>query len=331
MRPATPPCCSATRSKGKVAIVVAWAFLLLLLGGPACAEFPSNAIEITVPFGAGNAADISARHLADGLAKHLGVSVHVVNRPGGGGAVAFTHVVQQRPDGYTLGYITSTISTSYYSGILPFDYTAYAPVAGVTTETPVLVVRADAPWHSVKEMVEDARREPGRLRIGNSGTGTHTHLSAAAVFAGAGVKIVDVPFGTGQAAVNLLGNRIEGVVQLPPAVIALVKSGDLRVLAALGSQRDRIFPETPTTGEAGFPVALDLWRGVVAPKGTPVAVIKKLEEAIRLVVGSLEFQNAGRELGFLPAFLSTNDFGNLISADDKKLAALMATLGLKKR
>jgi tripartite-type tricarboxylate transporter receptor subunit TctC len=329
MTPASPPWCRARRSTGGIAVASAGAFLLLLLAGPADAQFPTGPIEITVPFGVGNAADVSARHLADGLAKQLGVPVNVVNRPGGG--VAFTHVVQQRPDGYMLGYITSTISTSYYSGILPFDYSAYAPVAGVTTETPVLVVRADAPWRTLKEMVEDAKGNPGKLRIGNSGTGTHTHLSAAALFGGAGASVVDVPFGAGQATVNLLGNRIEGVVQLPPAVIAHVRAGDLRVLAALGSRRDRIFPDTPTAGEVGFPVPLDLWRGVVAPKGTSAVVIEKLEEAIRRVVASPEFQAAGKELGFLPAFLSTNDFGNLISADDKKLAALMATLGLKKR
>jgi tripartite-type tricarboxylate transporter receptor subunit TctC len=87
------------------------------------------------------------------MSKRLGVPVPVVNRTGGGGAVAFTHVTQQRPDGYAVGYITSTVSTSYYSGVLPFDHTAFAPVARVTIETPVLVVRADAPWKTLKEMV----------------------------------------------------------------------------------------------------------------------------------------------------------------------------------
>ncbi len=233
------------------------------------APFPTKPVEMTVPFGAGNAADVTARHLADGMAKRLGVPVPVVNRTGGGGAVAFTHVTQQRPDGYAVGYITSTVSTSYYSGVLPFDHTAFAPVARVTIETPVLVVRADAPWRTLKEMVEDAKKNPGKFRIGNSGVGTHTHLSASALFLGAGAQVIDVPFGEGQATVNLLGSRIEGVVQLPPALIGHVKSGDLRVLAALGSKRDRIFPDTPTATEAGYPVALDLWRGIVVPKSTP--------------------------------------------------------------
>jgi len=293
--------------------------------------FPTRPVEMTVPFGVGNAADVTARHLADGMAKRLGVAVLVVNRPGAGGAVAFTHVTQQQADGHSIGYITTTISTSYYSGNISFDYTAFAPVARVTIETPVLVVRADAPWRTVEEMVDDARNNPDKFRIGNSGMGTHTHLSASALFLGAGAKVIDVPFGAGQATVNLLGGRVEGVVQLPPALSAHVKSGALRVLAALGSKRESVFPGVPTATEAGFPVALDLWRGIVVPKGTPPEVIKKLEEAIRLTVASPEFQNAGVQIGFLPAFLPADEFGRLIAADDGKLAAVMDELGLKKR
>jgi len=315
----------------KIASAAALVFALLLSGRPALAQFPNKPIEMTVPFGAGNAADVTARHLAEGMAKRLGVSVPVVNRTGGGGAVAFTHVAQQRADGYSIGYITSTISTNYYSGILPFDHTAYAPVARVTIETPVLVIRADAAWKTVNEMVAEAKKNPGKIRIGNSGTGTHTHLAASALFLGAGAQVIDVPFNAGQATVNLLGGRVEGVVQLPPALVAHVKSGDLRVLAALGPKRDPIFPEAPTATEGGFPVSLDLWRGIVVPKGTPRDVIMKLEDAIRLTVASPEFQEAGVKIGFLPAFLPSNEFGRVISADDRKLASVMATLGLKKR
>jgi tripartite-type tricarboxylate transporter receptor subunit TctC len=317
-----------------VASVIAVALLsgsLLLPRLNAVARFPTRPVEITVPFGVGNAADVTARHLADGMSKALGAPVPVVNRTGGGGAVAFTHVSQQKPDGYAIGYITSTISTNYHSGILSFDHTAFAPVARVTIETPVLVVRADAPWRTVNEMIDDAKKNPGKFRIGNSGSGTHTHLTASALFMGAGANVIDVPFGEGQATVNLLGGRVEGIVQLPPALIGHVKAGTLRVLAALGSKRDRIFPDTPTATEAGFPVALDLWRGIVAPKDTPPDVIKALEESIRRAVDTPEFQEAGVKIGFLPAFLPAREFGTLISADDEKLASVMAALGLKKR
>ncbi len=319
------------KTMGTSRFLAALAFGLLALCSPASAQFPNQPVEITVPFGAGNAADVTARHLADGMAKRLGVAVPVVNRPGGGGAAAFTHVHQQKPDGYSIGYITSTISTNYYSDIIAFSYAELAPVARVTIETPALVVRADAPWKTVKEMVEDAKAHPDKLRIGNSGTGTHTHLSASALFLGAGAKVVDVPFGAGQATTNLLGGRIEGVVQLPPALISHVKSGSLRVLAVLGPKRDRIFPDTPTAIEGGYPISLDLWRGMVAPKGTPPDVIAKLESAIRETVASPEFQEAGQKIGFLPAFLPAKEFGQLVAADDAQLAKVMQALGMKKR
>jgi tripartite-type tricarboxylate transporter receptor subunit TctC len=295
------------------------------------AQYPIKPIEMTVPFGAGTAADATVRHLAEGMTRRLGVAVTVVNRAANGGAVAFMHVTQQRPDGYSVGYITSSISTSYHSGAVQFDHTAFVPVARVTIEAPVLVVRADAPWMTLKDLVEDARKSPGKLRIGNAGNGSLTHLSASALFLGAGASVAHVPFGEGEATANLPGSRAEAAVQLPPVLIGQVKNGELRVLAGLGSGRDRAFPDAPTATEAGYPVAFDLWRGVVVPKGTPATVVKTLEEAISDIVASPEFQEAARKLGFLPAFLAADEFGRLIAADDGKLAAVMDKLGLKKR
>ena len=211
---------------------------------PAFSEpFPNRKpVEMTVMFGAGSAADVTARYLADGMAKNLGVPVPVVNRTGGGGAIGYNHVKKQKPDGYSIIWNSNSISTNYHSGILQFDYTAFDPVARVSVETPVIAVRADAPWKTLKEMVEYAKANPDKVRIGNSGAGSHTHFSSSALFLSGGAKVVDVPFGEGQAVVNLLGSRVEGIVQLPAAVVAHVKSGDLRVLAVLGAKRDPILP-----------------------------------------------------------------------------------------
>jgi tripartite-type tricarboxylate transporter receptor subunit TctC len=294
-------------------------------------QYPAKPIEMTVPFGPGTAADATVRRLAEGMTKRLGVAVPVVNRAANGGTVAFMHVTQQRPDGYSVGYVTSSISTSYHSGAVQFDHTAFVPVARVIIEAPVLVVRAGAPWKTLKDVVEDARKSPGKLRIGNAGNGTLTHLSASALFLGAAASVSHVPLGEDEATANLLGNRVEAAVLLPPALIERVKSGDLRVVAALGSRRDPAFPDTPTATEAGYPVAFDLWRGIVVPRGTPATVVKRLEEAIRDIVASPEFQEAGRRLAFLPAFLAADEFGRLIAADDGKLASVMDKLGLKKR
>jgi tripartite-type tricarboxylate transporter receptor subunit TctC len=167
--------------------------------------------------------------------------------------------------------------------------------------------------------------------VGNSGAGSHTHFAASALFATAGAKEIEVPFGQGQAVVNLLGGRIEATVQLPAAVVAHVKSNDLRVLAVLGSGRDPVFPDVPTAQELGYAVALDMWRGIAVPKGTPKPVVARLEDAVKRTVDSAEFAAAGRTIGFTPAFLPAEEFGRLIASDDVRLAGVMAELGLKKQ
>ena len=191
-------------------------------------------------------------------------------------------------------------------------------------------MKADAPWKNLKEMLDYAKANPEKVRIGNSGAGSHTHLAAAALFGNVGAKTIDVPFGTGQATVNLLGGRIEGAVQLPAAFVAHVKSGDLRILAVLGRERDPIFPDVPTAKEQGFDVQLDMWRGIAAPKDTPADVVAVLQAAIQDTVASPEFVEAGKTVGFRPAFLPAEDFGKLIASDDKKLGEVMAQLGMKK-
>ena len=288
-------------------------------------------VEMTVMFGAGSAADVTARYLADGMAKHLAVPVPVMNRTGGGGAIGYNHVSKQKPDGHSIIWNSNSISSTYHSGVLPFDYRAFDAVARVSVETPAIAVRGDSPWKTLDELIQHARAEPGKVRIGNSGTGSHTHFSASALFATAGAKAVDVPFGEGQAVVNLLGGRIEGVVQLPAALVSHVKSGDLRVLAVLGSKRDPVFPDVPTASELGYAVALDMWRGIAVPKGTPKPVIAKLQDAIKHTVDSQPFKDGGKAIGYTPAYLPADEFGRLIAKDDEKLAQLMTDLGLKKQ
>ena len=313
-------------------IAVGSALMVAAIGAPAVAQqFPGGRpIEMTVMFGAGSAADVTARHLADGMAKNLSAPVPVVNRTGGGGAIGYSYVKQQKPDGHAIIWNSNSISTTYHGGTLPFDYQAFDAVARVSVETPAIAVRADAPWKTLKEFIDYAKENPSKVRIGNSGTGSHTHFSSSALFITGGAKVIDVPFGEGQALVNLLGSRIEGVVQLPAALVAHVKSGDIRVLAMLGSKRDPIFPDVPTANELGYAVALDMWRGIAVPKGTPKPVIVKLEDSIKRTVESQPFKDAGKAIGFTPAYLPSGDFAKLIANDDTRLAQVMADLGLKK-
>jgi tripartite-type tricarboxylate transporter receptor subunit TctC len=305
---------------------------LLPLGGHAQdPTYPQkNAVEITVLFPAGSSADVTARMLADGMAKALGQRVLVVNRPGAGGAIGYKHVQAQKPDGYSLVWNSNSISTTYHSGQLPFDYREFDAVARVLVESVVVAVRADSRWKSLNELIAEARSKPKVVSVGHSGIGSHTHISLAALFRAAGAEVNEVPFGAAQVVPSLLGGHVDAVVQLPAALAAPVKQGQVRLLAALIPKRDPALPEVPTAKEQGFDVSLEAWRGIAVPKGTPRQVIVTLESAIRSTVSSSEFQKGSENLGVHPAFLSAGDFGALIASEDAYLARVMQAIGLKK-
>lgn len=294
--------------------------------------FPGKGtIEITVLFPAGSSADITARLLAEGMAKRLDTTVIVVDRPGAGGAIGYKYVAHQKPNGYSLVWNSNSISTTHYAGQLDLDYRAFDPVARVLVESPVVAVRKEAKWKTLSELMTDAKSSPEAITIGNSGMGSHTHISSVALSTAAGAKVLDVPFSTSQVIPSLLGGQVDAIVQLPAVLGPYVQSGAIRILATLTSARDPAFPDVPTAREQGYDVALDAWRGIAVPKGTPPAVIAKLEEAIRETVASPEFVSAAEKFRIRPAFLPAAQFGRLIEHEDAELAKIMQLIGLKQK
>jgi tripartite-type tricarboxylate transporter receptor subunit TctC len=294
-------------------------------------QFPQRGpIEITVLFPAGTSADVTARMLADGMTKHLGQRVLVVNRPGAGGAIGYKYVRAQKPDGYSLVWNSNSISTTYHSGQLEFDYRAFDAVARVLVESVVVAVRADARWKTLNDLVAEAKAKPKALSVGHSGIGSHTHISLAALFSAAGAEVNEVPFGAAQVVPSLLGGHVDAVVQLPAALSAPVKQGQVRLLAALIPNRDPALPDVPTAREQGIDVSLEAWRGIAVPRGTPRAAIGALEEAIRRTVESPEFQKSAENVGVRPAFLPAAQFSDLVAKEDAALSRLMQLIGLKK-
>ncbi len=293
--------------------------------------FPQRGpLEITVLFPAGSSADVTARMLADGMAKHLGQRVLVVNRPGAGGAIGYKYVQAQKPDGYSLVWNSNSISTTFHSGQLNFDYQAFEAVARVLAESVVVAVRTDAPWRTLNDLIADAKARPKAISVGHSGIGSHTHISLAALASAARVEVNEVPFAAAQVVPSLVGGHVNAVVQFPGALAAPLKQGQIRLLAALTQNRDPAWPNVPTARELGFEVVLDAWRGIAVPRGTPRPVISALEASIRSTVSSSEFQKSSENLGVRPAFLPAGEFGQLIAAEDAALARLMHQIGLKK-
>jgi tripartite-type tricarboxylate transporter receptor subunit TctC len=316
--------------KMKNVLVAAAAALALGVGSWTVAQdYPVKPVEMIVMFPAGSSADVVARLLADGMTRSLGQQVVISNRPGAGGALAYKFVQAAKPDGYTMVFNSNSISTVYHSGLTPFDYKAFDPVARVSVENPVIAVKADAPWKDLRDMVSAAKKKPGEIKMGNSGTGSHTHFTAAAFFTQQHAEVLHVPFAAAQVVTSLLGGHIDAVVQLPSSLASHVKGGTIRILGTLASARDPAFPNVPTAIEQGFNYQAELWRGIAVPKGTPPAVVARLEAAIKDAVNAPEFKAQGDKLGFLPAYQGPKDFGSTIATEDALIGSLMMKNGLK--
>jgi len=316
--------CSALR------FLAAAALLTVAQSALAQDAFPGKRpIEFVVLFPAGSSADVTARVLAEGVGRQLATQIVVVNRPGGGGAVGYRYAAAQAPDGHHLVWNSNSISTTYHTGVLPFDYQAFLPVARVQIETPLLFVRSEAPWKTLRDIVQHAKTNPGKLTVGNSGSGSHTHFSSVWLFRAAGSQVVDVPFNAAQVVPSLLGGHVDAVVQLPGALAGHVKSGTVRALVALSAARDPALPDVPTAREQGVSAVAELWRGVAVPKGTPPRIVARLEDAIRKTVESAEVTGAAGKLLVAPAFLPAAEFGKLIAREDAEIAQAVKVLGLR--
>jgi len=204
-------------------------------------------------------------------------------------------------------------------------------VAALTSEPVSVAVKADAPWRDMRELVAHAKAHPGQVRVGNSGRGSFTHLVAVALENRAGVKLTHVPFGRELAVTTVLGDKIEASVQLPAEIMAQVTGRQVRVLAVSGDTRLASLPDVPTLKEAGIDLAMTLWRGVAAPKGTPEPALTRLERAFTQAAQSSEFRDFATRMGAVVDVRGARDFDAFIARDDREIAALMEQIGLRKQ
>jgi tripartite-type tricarboxylate transporter receptor subunit TctC len=307
------------------------AILVVLLAPPETPAFPTRPVELTVLFGAGSGADLLARKVAEIAGRELGQPVTVVNRTGAGGAVGYTHVKGQSPDGYAIVWNSNSINTAYHAGNMSFDYSAFSGVAQLTTEPVALAVKTEAPWKDIRELIAHARDNPGKVRVGNSGRGSFTHLTAVALENRTGTRLIHVPFGQALAITTVLGDKIEASVQLPAEIMAQVTSKQVRVLAITGEKRLAALPEVPTFPESGIDVKLSLWRGIAVPRGTPEPVIQRLERAFVGAAQMPEFRTFADRMGAAVETRGAKDFDQLIAQEDRELSTLMEQIGMRKQ
>ena len=297
----------------------------MISGGLAMAQaqpaaYPSRPIRLVVPFTPGGSTDILARAIGQELTKAWGQSVVVDNVPGAGGAIGADKVAKAPADGYTLlmGHIgTLAVNPSLYPK-LPYDPVKdFAPVAWVARVPNVLVVHPSVPARNVRELVALAKARPGQLNYGSGGNGSAANLATEYFKLQTGASLLHIPYkGTAPAVTDLMGGQIQVLFTGAPAVIGQLKSGQLRALAVSSPQRLDALPGVPTVAESGYKgFEADQWYGVVAPAGTPPAIIGKLNGQINQALRSAELQTRLTAEGAVAVPGTPEAFGQLIVSE----------------
>jgi len=292
--------------------------------------WPTKQIDLVNPFGAGGAADVQARKLAEIISKDLGEPLVVRNVTGAGGAIAYNEVHRAKPDGYTLIWYSGAINTLAARKQISFDYQAFEPIGGIGFETIAIAVNKTAPWKDFKEFVTYVKQNPGKVTVGNSGIGSVTHMVPVAMASKIGTQVVHVPFGTGLAVAALMGEKIDASSQHPAEILSQVKAGEVRVLAVSSEKRINLWPNVPTMKESGVDLVFDQWRGFAAPKGTPKIVIDKMSPIVKKAVGSKEWTDFASSVGTTPQYLDPSAFGKFVAEQDKITKEITAAAGLTK-
>jgi tripartite-type tricarboxylate transporter receptor subunit TctC len=296
--------------------------------------YPTKPIRLVVPFPPGGATDILARAVAQKLAETWGQSVVVDNRPGAGGNIGSELVARAAPDGYTLemGTVgTHAINSSLYAK-MPYDHVKdFAPVILVAAVPNVLVVNPAVPANSVQELIAYAKANPGKLNFASSGNGTSIHLSGELFKVMAGVQMTHVPYkGSAPALQDLLGGQVQLMFDNLPPSLPQIKAGKLRALGVTTAARSPALPDVPTIAESGLPgFESSSWFGVLAPAGTSLAIIAKLNAEIGRWLASPEAKEKLVAIGANGAGGTPEDFAKHIAAETAKWAKVVKESGAK--
>ena len=307
-----------------------------LTPGPAAGQeaFPSRPITVVAPFPPGGVADLTARPVAAALEKVLKSPVAVVNKTGAAGAVGMQFVATSKPDGYTLLLALSSISIIPEADKLfdrkpAFTVDQFEPLALISADPTVLVVRAESPWKTAKELIDDAKARPGQITYSSSGIYGTLHMAMELLSYGAGVKLRHVPYtGAGPALTAILGGHVDALASGPAVVLPHIKAGKLRALAGWGAERVAALPEVPTFKELGYPEAeFYIWAGLFAPRGTPGPVLATLRDALRQSVADADFKGAMAKLETPITFKQGDEFRQFFDADARRLAEGVRRVG----
>jgi tripartite-type tricarboxylate transporter receptor subunit TctC len=307
--------------------------LSLLLNAGAMAGYPERIVKIVVPFAPGGGTDSVARTLAQEMAKDLGQSVIIENKPGAGTIIGTQAVAASEPDGYALLMETfaNAVNPSLNSK-LPYDpHKDFAPVALVARSFNIVVVNAKSPYRSIADLIAAAKAEPDKLSYGTYGTGTSAHLAGELFKSLAKVNLTTVPYkGAAPAITDLLGGQIQVMFTTVASAAPLIEGGQLRALAVTSAERSPAFPDVPTVAEAGVPgYSAESWYGLFAPAKTPPAIIDRLNKAAAAAVKSEAFNRLGVNEGLVMVASPPGELDRYVRGEEERWRKVIQDAGIK--
>jgi tripartite-type tricarboxylate transporter receptor subunit TctC len=303
---------------------------------PAAAQtYPTRPVKIVVPFGPGGPTEFIIRLVADRLTGTLGQPFVIENRPGGaGGTVGAKSVASAEADGYTLLFSSPgplVTAAAVYKNLDYDPIKSFAPIAMVIYAPQMVVVHPSLPATSLAELVDYARRNPGKVTFGSSGYGTQPHMLGEMLKLAAGINIIHVPYrGAGQSVNDLLAGQVQMIFETTAILLPHVQGGRLRALAVAVDARSPLLPDVPTTAESGYPKLIaSFWSGLLAPAGTPAPIVAKLNAAVNDILKSKEAQTGLERLNAEAKIGSPHDFAAFIAAEAPRWAAIASETGIK--
>ena len=295
--------------------------------------WPSRPITLIVPFPPGGLADIVARPVAEALARDLGQPVVIDNKPGAGGGIGMGLAAKSKPDGHTLLMALSSLTVLPEADVIlgrapMFALQDLRPVARYTADPTVLAVRADSPWKSVKDFIDEAKRRPGAINYGSSGNYGTMHVPMEILAQEAGIKLTHVPFtGAGPAVLALLGGQIQAVSTGPATVLQHVKAGKLRVLGHWGTGSLASLPDVPALKDTGFNAEYAQWSGLFVPSGVPDAIVQRLRSAARNAAQDARVREVIQGAGSPILYQDMTEFERYVQADARRMADVDKRIG----
>ena len=319
--------------RAALALTAAFGATLLPVPFAAAQEFPARTIRVIVPFSPGGAVDGPMRVIAQEMAKRLGQQVTIDNRPGAGATIGSEAVAKAAPDGYTLllASQTNAISASLYPK-LAFDLIEdFAPITLMGREQGVLVVNPAFPARTLAELIGQVKQRPGQVDYASSGNGSGQHLFMALFASMAGLRMNHIPYrGSGQATTDVLSGQVPMSLPGLSSMLIHIRAGKLRPLAVSGTRRSPALPDVPTFDEAGVKgYSAYIWMGLMAPKGTPPAVLARLQREVHVALATEEVKTYMANASIEPVTSTADEFGAFFRAEKARWAVTIRETSAK--